>query len=238
MVFLCWRRPNSQDQKACIDKSGGSFNYESKYRGASANSLSSLQKDDELLKDGFFLNHSRILVGSGSNTYEKSKTALLTWRHFGLNWSFVDPKTPIEAGAKFCVCVKEVLPWLVMPLQVAYVSENRNPKKLKASFGFGSGTLQGHLLYILSQHLEMRPYMNFHLKINLLVTPLRGEAYMTFDRTPSAPHFSPPRAPPQFSLGKNASQSNWMRTTKFGMKSFPSQNLLTFCHLLDTLMYS
>ena len=67
-------------------------------------------------------------------------------RHFGLDWAFVDPKTPIQNGAKFCVCVKEFLPWVMMPLQVVYVNESKRAKKTAASFGFGSGTLQGHLL--------------------------------------------------------------------------------------------
>ncbi|KAL5706345.1 hypothetical protein ACHQM5_024528 [Ranunculus cassubicifolius] len=147
MVFLCWKRPSPLDQKACIDKSG-IFNYDSKYRSASSKPISSLRKDQDLSKDGFFLNHMRILVGSGSDAYENGKSALQQWRHFGLNWTFVDPKTRVEAGTKFCVCVKEILPWMMMPLQVAYVSEAGKDKSnnLKASFGFGSGTLQGHLL--------------------------------------------------------------------------------------------
>ncbi|KAE9466656.1 hypothetical protein RHSIM_Rhsim08G0078500 [Rhododendron simsii] len=145
MVFLCWTRPSSQEQKACIIKSGD-FNYDSKHRGASAKSASSLQQDTELSKNGFSLNHARILVGSGLETYEKGKTALQTWRHFGLEWAFVDPKTPIQSGVKFCACVKEFFPWLMMPLQVVYVNEEKKTKKAGASFGFGSGTLQGHLL--------------------------------------------------------------------------------------------
>ncbi|KAK1587693.1 hypothetical protein Q3G72_015930 [Acer saccharum] len=146
MLFLSWGRPSPQEQKACIDKSGGVFNYDSKYRGATAKSASSLKDDQELSKDGFALNHARFLVGSGLDTYEKGKTALKTWRHFGLDWAFVDPKTPIQNGAKFCVCVKEFLPWVMMPLQVVYVNESKRAKKTAASFGFGSGTLQGHLL--------------------------------------------------------------------------------------------
>ncbi|KDO71416.1 hypothetical protein CISIN_1g028245mg [Citrus sinensis] len=66
--------------------------------------------------------------------------------HFGLNWAFVDPKTPIQNGVKFCVCVKEFLPWVTLPLQIVYVNESIRKKKTAASFGFGSGTLQGHLL--------------------------------------------------------------------------------------------
>ncbi|GLT39317.1 hypothetical protein SLA2020_135150 [Shorea laevis] len=145
MVFLCWGRPSSQQQKSCIDKSG-TFNYDSKYRGATDKSVSSLKEDRELSNGGYHLNHARVLVGSGVETYEKGKAALENWRHFGLNWAFVDPKTPIRSGVKFCVCLKEFLPWVMMPLQVVYVKENRNAKKAVASFGVGSGTLQGHLL--------------------------------------------------------------------------------------------
>lgn len=63
-----------------------------------------------------------------------------------MNWTFVEPTTPVKSGVKFCVCVKELLPWLMMPLQVLYVNENKSSGKMKASFSFGSGTLQGHLL--------------------------------------------------------------------------------------------
>ncbi|KAF5732947.1 hypothetical protein HS088_TW17G00480 [Tripterygium wilfordii] len=145
MVFLCWFRPSPQEQKACIEKSG-SFNYGPVHRGASAKSVSSLKEDQEFSKEGFLINHSRVLVGSGHETFEKGKAALQMWRHFGLNWAFVHPKTPIRGGEKFCVCVKEFLPWVLMPLQVVYVNDSRNAKKGFASFGFGSGTLHGHLL--------------------------------------------------------------------------------------------
>ncbi|KAL6993382.1 hypothetical protein U1Q18_011499 [Sarracenia purpurea var. burkii] len=145
MLFLSWTRPSPQEQKACIMKSG-IFNYDSKHRGATAKPATSLQEDRELSKDGFLLNHTRVLVGSGLETFEKGKTALQSWRHFGLDWAFVDPKTPIQSGVKFCVCVKEILPWVMMPLQVVYVNENRNTKMAVSSFAFGSGTLQGHLL--------------------------------------------------------------------------------------------
>jgi len=67
-------------------------------------------------------------------------------RHFGMDWAFVDPATPVETGKKFCICVKEVLPWVMLPLQVVYVDESRKSRKGPAHFGYGSGTLQGHLL--------------------------------------------------------------------------------------------
>lgn len=146
MEFLCWNRPSPEDQKKCTNKCN-SFNYGNEYRGATANPAFLLKQDKELAKNGFFVNHSRVLVGSGSKTFEKGKSALQCWRHFSLDWTFVDPTTRIKVGEKFCVCVKEFFPWLMMPLQVVYVNEERNKKgKAMASFGFGSGTLQGHLL--------------------------------------------------------------------------------------------
>ncbi|GMH24202.1 hypothetical protein Nepgr_026045 [Nepenthes gracilis] len=145
MVFLCWNRPSLKQQKACIDRTD-SFNYDGKFKGATAGSVSSLQKDMHLSEAGFLLNHARIFLGSGLETYEKAKFALRNWRHFQLSWTFVDCATPIKSGAKFCVCVNEFLPWLMLPLQVLYVNENEGTNKLKASLSFGSGTLQGHLL--------------------------------------------------------------------------------------------
>lgn len=58
----------------------GAFNYDSKFGGASAKPLSCLQEDKELSKDGFLLNHARVLVGSGLETFEKGKSALQAWR--------------------------------------------------------------------------------------------------------------------------------------------------------------
>ncbi|KAI3426596.1 DUF1990 domain-containing protein [Psidium guajava] len=145
MVFVFWSRPSAEQQKQCINKSGP-FNYDAKYKGATAKAVSILKEDGELHKDGFLLNHARVLVGSGRENYEKGKNALQSWRHFGLNWAFVDSKTRVQNGAKFCVCVKEFLPWLVMPLEVVFVNESQKSKKGVASFRFGGGTLKGHLL--------------------------------------------------------------------------------------------
>ncbi|KAJ8467949.1 hypothetical protein OPV22_030501 [Ensete ventricosum] len=146
-LFLSFGRPTRQQQKACIARSGG-FNYDPKFHGASSPLRSSLGDEEEALsKSGFFVNRARVLLGAGPRTFDLAKSALVSWKHFGLGWTFVDPETPVEKGERFCVCVKEVIPWLMMPLQIAYVRDEisgRGPPK--ASFGFGSGTLQGHLL--------------------------------------------------------------------------------------------
>jgi len=59
----------------------GTLNYDDKYKGASAKSLSSLKEDKGLSKDGFLLNNARVLMGSGVETFEKGKNALRSWRY-------------------------------------------------------------------------------------------------------------------------------------------------------------
>jgi hypothetical protein len=59
----------------------GTFNYDDKYRGATAKSLSSLKEDKGFSKDGFLLNNARVLMGTGVDTFEKGKSALRSWRY-------------------------------------------------------------------------------------------------------------------------------------------------------------
>ncbi|ERM96221.1 hypothetical protein AMTR_s00001p00125420 [Amborella trichopoda] len=128
----------------------GTFNYDPKFHGATGDASSDIHEfSQRLASDGFAVNHARILLGYGLQTYDKAVQALQNWRHFQLNWALVDPKTRIKTGERFCVCTKEFLPWVLLPLEIIYV---RDPKgvdlgpKLKHSFRFGSGTLHGHLL--------------------------------------------------------------------------------------------
>lgn len=58
----------------------GTFNYDAKYRGATDKSASLVKEDRELSEGGFLVNHSRTLLGSGPDTFEKGKTALKSWR--------------------------------------------------------------------------------------------------------------------------------------------------------------
>nr|XP_010918177.1 UPF0548 protein At2g17695 isoform X2 [Elaeis guineensis] len=157
-LFLSWRRPSRDQQKACIAQAGG-FNYDPRFHAASSPPPSqngNKEVEEALSKNGFFINRARVLLGSGPLTFRLAKSALLSWTHFRLGWAFVDSETPIETGVKFCVCVKELLPWVMMPLQVAYVTDIFTPRPtpieaaasrpIKSCFGFGGGTLQGHLL--------------------------------------------------------------------------------------------
>ncbi|KAM0926363.1 hypothetical protein ACQ4PT_003465 [Festuca glaucescens] len=155
-LFLSLGRPSAEQQKSCLASASG-FNYDAALHGAStpksATALNSEDTDRALADRGFSVNRSRVLVGSGADTFVRAKSALRSWKHLALGWVEVEPDTPVKAGTRFCICYKEVIPWVMFPLQIAYVtdensggSSQRGRAKGGSVFAFGSGTLQGHLL--------------------------------------------------------------------------------------------
>ncbi|KAF0894241.1 hypothetical protein E2562_037736 [Oryza meyeriana var. granulata] len=154
-LFLSCGRPSQEQQKSCLAAAGG-FNYDAPFHGASKpNSTTNLTpeaaeaSDKALVKHGFFVNHSHVLVGSGAATFDHAKSVLLSWKHLALGWANVEPDTPVKAGTRFCICYKELIPWVMLPLQIAYVTDgnvNSSGYGKGKIFVFGSGTLQGHLL--------------------------------------------------------------------------------------------
>uniref|UniRef100_A0ACD5WGU4 Uncharacterized protein n=1 Tax=Avena sativa TaxID=4498 RepID=A0ACD5WGU4_AVESA len=150
-LFLSFGRPTPEQQKSCLAAAGG-FNYDAALHGAStpksATALTSEDTDRALADRGFSVNRSRVLVGSGPDAFLRAKSALLSWKHLALGWAEVEPDTPVKVGTRFCICYKEVIPWVMFPLQIAYVTDD-NGRRAKGGggvFAFGSGTLQGHLL--------------------------------------------------------------------------------------------
>ncbi|KAI6671572.1 hypothetical protein NL676_006457 [Syzygium grande] len=153
-TLLCFTSPfTSQSSQLCSGNSGAVAS-KGRWEWFSCSGLDLLQNNrsnalTSLVLSTTMLNTEglrRRPFGSGRDTYEKGKNALQSWRHFGLSWAFVDSKTQVQNGVKFCACVKEFLPWLVMPLEVVFVNESQKSKKGVASFRFGGGTLKGHLL--------------------------------------------------------------------------------------------
>ncbi|WVZ55084.1 hypothetical protein U9M48_005797 [Paspalum notatum var. saurae] len=153
-LFLTLGRPTQEHHKSCLAAAGG-FNYDAALHGATRPKSEAAAADDAETSDkaamerGYFVNRSRVLIGSGADTFHHAKSALLSWRHLALGWANVEPDTPVKVGTRFCISYKELIPWVwvLLPLQIAYVSDAR-PKDggKQAMFAFGSGTLQGHML--------------------------------------------------------------------------------------------
>ncbi|KAL6589511.1 hypothetical protein ACP70R_050334 [Stipagrostis hirtigluma subsp. patula] len=154
-LFLSFGRPSQEQQKSCLAAAGG-FNYDAALCGAScpksaapSTTEAADTSDKALVERGFFVNRSRLLIGSGASTFNHAKCALLSWRHLALGWANVEPDTPVKVGTRFCICNREVIPWIMLPLQMAYVTDgngNSAGHTKGGMFAFGSGTLQGHLL--------------------------------------------------------------------------------------------
>ncbi|GJN09364.1 hypothetical protein PR202_ga27365 [Eleusine coracana subsp. coracana] len=152
-LFLSLGRPTHEQQKSCL-AAAGAFNYDAALHGASrpkSEAETTIISDKSLVERGFFVNRSRVMIGSGAATFDHAKSALLSWRHLALGWANVEAETPVKAGTRFCICYKEVIPWVMLPLQISYVSSSSHGSSSstnnnKGMFAFGSGTLQGHLL--------------------------------------------------------------------------------------------
>ncbi|KAL3690664.1 hypothetical protein R1sor_004315 [Riccia sorocarpa] len=160
---LWLKRPSAQEEKSFLSSCQG-YNYDEKYVGATAEAPWCADRLDQLKRDGFTINHTRVKVGAGTHAFERAKDKLQNWRHLQLGWASVDPTTPIKVGGKFGIVVHELVAWLVNPLQIAYLSDGKEdhttslsmieprnemkPVKSRASqaFAFGGGTLRGHLL--------------------------------------------------------------------------------------------
>lgn len=76
-LFLSWTRPSTEQQKSCIESSGD-FNCASSFRCSSSSYDETKKKT--LTDAGFFINRSRVLLGSGPTTFNLAKSALLNWR--------------------------------------------------------------------------------------------------------------------------------------------------------------
>jgi uncharacterized protein (UPF0548 family) len=158
MISLSWTRPSSKQEASCLSRCREqSFNYDAKYEGATRDTPLLESCKQSLKKDGYFVNHAQVKIGSGHDAFLKGKQLLQNWGHFQLPWASVDANTPVIEGRKFCICSRELVAWIINPLQILYVDSKDSPfcplskaqsqtSAQQAAFAFGSGTLQGHLL--------------------------------------------------------------------------------------------
>eukprot|EP00193_Tetraselmis_chui_P012059 CAMPEP_0177770566 /NCGR_PEP_ID=MMETSP0491_2-20121128/11011_1 /TAXON_ID=63592 /ORGANISM="Tetraselmis chuii, Strain PLY429" /LENGTH=213 /DNA_ID=CAMNT_0019287825 /DNA_START=115 /DNA_END=757 /DNA_ORIENTATION=- len=131
MVFLSLTRPSAlQVDEAVSHGSRQGFNYRHVGKTEGAPPL-----DDELVRERWTVDHTRVQVGKGRAAYEEGKRALKSWQHFQLGWTTVDASTRVEKGSKVCVVARAVLPWTRNPLEIVYAKEGS--RKVPASDGKG-----------------------------------------------------------------------------------------------------
>jgi uncharacterized protein (UPF0548 family) len=91
----------------------------------------------------YVLDHNRIKLGTGPETYERAVTALRRWRQFDLGWVKIVPDdTPLEVGATVAIKAKTFGFWSLSACRIVYLINEDGPDR---RFGFAYGTLTNHV---------------------------------------------------------------------------------------------
>ncbi|KAF8068437.1 hypothetical protein HT031_002126 [Scenedesmus sp. PABB004] len=120
MFFVSLRRP-SKEQEAAVCAKGQSRGFNFSAAGASRDAP---PLGAAALEDGWWnVDHVRLRVGYGRQTYEATRDLVAGWGQFQLPWARVDAATPIAPGAPVCVAANVFGVWTAVPLQIVYWDE-------------------------------------------------------------------------------------------------------------------
>ncbi len=102
------------------------------------------QNSETDLLRGYTVDHNRILLGKGEQTYRRAVAALQGWRQFELGWVTVVPRgKPLQVGTTVAVQAKTFSVWSLNAARIVYVVDERAARN--ARFGFAYGTLPDHV---------------------------------------------------------------------------------------------
>jgi uncharacterized protein (UPF0548 family) len=91
---------------------------------------------------GYNVDHNRIRLGEGRETFMRANDALSKWRHFELGWASVMPRgSPLETGTTVAVQAHTFGFWSLNACRIVYTINEDGPVK---RFGFAYGTLPDH----------------------------------------------------------------------------------------------
>ena len=96
---------------------------------------------NEAAPAGYNVDHNRIRLGEGQDTYQRAVLALRSWQQFDLGWvKIVSPNTPIEPGRTVAVEAHTFGFWSLNACRIVYVIAEKETR-----FGFAYGTLPNHV---------------------------------------------------------------------------------------------
>src|SRR5256885_12488007 len=74
------------------------------------------------LPPNYTIDHNRIKLGTGLETYERAVTALRNWKQFDLGWAkIVPPETPIQVGNTVAMRAQHFGCWSLNACRIVYV---------------------------------------------------------------------------------------------------------------------
>jgi uncharacterized protein (UPF0548 family) len=92
---------------------------------------------------GYTLDHNRVQLGFGEDTFTGAVAAIRAWKQFDLGWVQAAPDdTPIKVDAAVAVVARHMGFWSLNVSRIVYVMEEQGAVE---KFGFAYGTLKSHV---------------------------------------------------------------------------------------------
>jgi len=102
-----------------------------------------ITRDDADRPRGYNLDHNRVQLGHGEDTFGRACVALRAWRMFPAPWTKISPANgPIQEGQLVAMQVHAIGVWWLNACRIVYVIEQDAPVR---RFGFAYGTLPAHV---------------------------------------------------------------------------------------------
>lgn len=95
------------------------------------------------LPAGYNIDHNRIRLGQGEQTFHRAVAAVRSWKMHDLGWlELCWPDAPIEVGSTVAVLCWHFGFWSCHPARIVYVIDEADDHSRR--FGFAYGTLPAH----------------------------------------------------------------------------------------------
>ncbi len=133
MILPRWRMPSTELLDLFLtDQTTGRFSY------------STPGMTRGIAPSDYQVDHNRVQLGHGGETFDQACVALQTWRMFNLGWVLISPSTaPTSEGTTVAMVATAFGLWFVNACRIVYVVDERIGDLWR--FGFAYGTLPAHL---------------------------------------------------------------------------------------------
>ena len=106
--------------------------------------LGATQNQPRDIQPGYKIDHNRIKLGEGEETFRRAVLGLRDWRQFELGWvTIVPPGKLLEVGVTVAVQAKTFGLWSLNAARIVCLIDESQPGN--ARFGFAYGTLPDHV---------------------------------------------------------------------------------------------
>ncbi|KAL6049351.1 DUF1990 domain-containing protein [Balamuthia mandrillaris] len=147
--MLHWKKPSREETAAfLLAQSTESFPYPHVRATYGKRNKAELQQVFAKEKDPIEVEHHRMLLGKGSETFYKAKEALATWKMFEVPWvELLYPDSPIREGETVGILILSMGVYTLSACRIIYtVDEGEEDCSACQRFGFAYGTLPCHLV--------------------------------------------------------------------------------------------